>query len=171
MWNDTDIPLAIFFTIRCYGTWLHGDEHGSVDRNNNIYGTPRIAANSNWRKHNEAVLRHPPVKLNAAERSSVEKAIHDTCDLRKWYLHAVNFRTIHGHVGAAIGRDNARNALSSLKANATRQLREDGLWPHRHSPWADKGSRRILWNERSVWEACDYVMNRQGEDLAKYDWW
>jgi len=44
MWNDTDIPLAVFFTFRCYGTWLHGDERG--DRNNNTYGSPRIAANS-----------------------------------------------------------------------------------------------------------------------------
>lgn len=32
MWNDTEIPLAIFFAFRAYGTWLHGDERGSVDR-------------------------------------------------------------------------------------------------------------------------------------------
>ena len=30
MWNDTDVPLAIFFTFRCYGTWLHGGERGST---------------------------------------------------------------------------------------------------------------------------------------------
>jgi hypothetical protein len=63
MWNDTDIPLAVFFTFRCYGTWLHGDERGSVDRNNNAYGSPRIAANSNWQRHNEKLLIHPPVTL------------------------------------------------------------------------------------------------------------
>ncbi len=171
MWNDTDIPLAVFFTIRCYGTWLHGDERGSVDRHNNIYGTPRLAPNSNWGKYNEAELLHSPVRLNAAERLSVENAIRDTCDKRRWELLSMNIRTNHGHLVAAIGGDNSRLALSVLKANATRQLREDGLWPHQHSPWADKGSRRNLWNERSVWEACDYVMNRQGEDLSKYDWW
>jgi hypothetical protein len=32
MWNDTDIPLAYLITFRCYGTWLHGDKRGSIDR-------------------------------------------------------------------------------------------------------------------------------------------
>ena len=79
MWNDTDIPLAVFFTFRCYGTWLHGDERGCVDRNNNKYGSPRIPANSNLRKHTEDLLLHPPVILNAASRKSVEKSIRDLC--------------------------------------------------------------------------------------------
>jgi hypothetical protein len=32
MWNNTNLPLAYLITFRCYGTWLHGDERGSVDR-------------------------------------------------------------------------------------------------------------------------------------------
>ena len=157
MWNDTDEPLAVFFTIRCYGTWLHGDERGAVDRNHNVYGTPRIGASVNWRKYNESELLHPPVKLNTPERTAVEKAIRDTCEKRSWHLLAINIRANHGHAVVAIGSGSSRKALSALKANATRQLREDGLWPHPHSPWADKGSKRNLWNEKSVWEACDYV--------------
>ena len=171
MWNDTDIPLAVFFTIRCYGTWLHRDERGSVDREHNIYGTPRIEGNSNWKTYNEQTLLHPPVTLGATERASVEKAIRDTCARRGWGLPAINIRTNHGHLVAAIGGHSPSRALIAFKANATRQLREDRLWPHEHSPWADKGSRRNLWNEKSVWEACDYVINRQGEDLSGYDWW
>jgi len=109
-----------------------------------MYGTQRIAGNVDWRKYNEVELLHPPVKLNAAERASVEKAIRETCEKRSWHVHAINIRTNHGHIVAAIGGDSSRTALSALKANATRQLREDGLWPHQHSPWADKGSRRNL---------------------------
>src|SRR6185369_556860 len=30
MWNDTDIPLAYLITFRSYGTWLHGDDRGSI---------------------------------------------------------------------------------------------------------------------------------------------
>ncbi len=37
MWNDTDIPLAYLITFRSYGTWLHGDERGSVNRFRNQY--------------------------------------------------------------------------------------------------------------------------------------
>ncbi|MBK8465692.1 MAG: transposase [Chloracidobacterium sp.] len=171
MWNDTDIPLAVFFTFRCYGTWLHGDERGSVDRNNNKYGSPRIQANSNWRKHSEELLLHPPVTLNAASRKSVEKAIRDLCLKRNWTLLAINVRTNHIHVVICIGSKKPQDALIALKANATRQLREDRLWIHEHSPWADKGSKRNLWNEKSIWEACNYVNNEQGDKLPDFDWW
>jgi len=171
MWNDTDIPLAVFFTFRCYGTWLHGDERGSVDRHNNKYGSQRIPANSNWRKHSEKLLLHPPVALNAASRKSVEKAIRDLCVKRNWTLLAINVRTNHIHVVIGIGAKRPKDALIALKANATRQLREDGLWPHDHTPWADKGSRQNLWNEKSIWEACNYVLNEQGDKLPDFDRW
>jgi hypothetical protein len=59
--------------------------------------------------------------------------------------------------------------LNAFKANATRQLRQAGLWPHAFSPWADKGSKRRLWNERSVEKAIDYVVNGQGEDVPDFD--
>ncbi len=171
MWNDTDIPLAVFFTFRCYGTWLHGDERGSVDRNNNVYRTPRIPANTNWRKYSEECLLHPPVSLDAACRKSVEKAIRDNCLKRNWELLAINVRTNHVHAVANIGSKKPNDALIALKANATRQLREDGLWLNEHSPWAEKGSKRNLWNEKSIWEACNYVVNEQGDELPNFDWW
>jgi REP element-mobilizing transposase RayT len=171
MWNDTDIPLAVFFTFRCYGTWLYGDERGSVDRHNNNYGSPRIQPNSNWQKHNENLLLLPPVSLNAGCRKSVEKAIRGLCEKRGWTLLAINIRTNHVHVVICIGSKKPKDALIALKANATRQLREDGLWPDEHSPWADKGSKRNLWNEKSIWEACNYVINEQGDKLPYFDWW
>jgi hypothetical protein len=40
MWNDTDLPLGYLITFRCYGTWLHGDERGSIDRFHNRYSPP-----------------------------------------------------------------------------------------------------------------------------------
>jgi hypothetical protein len=68
MWNDTEFPLAVFFTFRCYGTWLHGDERGSIDRHQNIYGTPRLPNNPNWKQSNQEQLQYAPVTLNAARR-------------------------------------------------------------------------------------------------------
>jgi REP element-mobilizing transposase RayT len=171
MWNDTDIPLAVFFTFRCYGTWLHGDERGAVDRHNNIYKNPRIPANDSWKKFNETQLKHPPVKLNASRRKSVEKAVRDTCEKRRWALLAINVRTNHVHAVISIGAKSSEAALIALKANATRQLREDRLWDHEHAPWAEKGSRRKLWNEKSIWEATNYVLNCQGDELPDFDWW
>ena len=35
-------PIAYFITFRTYGTWLHGDERGSTDRDHNAYDTPLL---------------------------------------------------------------------------------------------------------------------------------
>ncbi|HMQ03800.1 MAG TPA: hypothetical protein PKD26_07780 [Pyrinomonadaceae bacterium] len=55
----------------------------------------------------------------------------------------MNVRTNHVHVVVAIGEKRPKDVLIALKANATRQLREDGLWTHEHTPWADKGINAI----------------------------
>jgi hypothetical protein len=39
--DDNEFPLAYLITFRCYGTWVHGDDRGSMDRKHNIYRTPR----------------------------------------------------------------------------------------------------------------------------------
>ena len=168
MWNDTDIPLAYFISFRTYGTWLHGDNRGSTDRYNNRYGSPYLAPNGNWEKYNQRLLKAKPFILGAAQRKSVEVAIRETCQIRKWSLLAFNARTNHVH---SVTTANCRPALvlNAFKANATRQLREDGLWPHAFSPWADKGSKRRLWNEQSVARAVDYVLYGQGGDLPEFD--
>ena len=169
MWNDTDIPLAYLITFRCYGTWLHGDPRGSVDREHNQYKTPYAAANENRYRHNRRLLKSQPVLLDAPRRASVETAIRDTCTHRRWILHAMNVRTNHVHVVVSIGAKKPKFALNALKANATRQMRQDGGWQMDHSPWVDKGSKRRLWNERSVARAIDYVINGQGDDLPEFD--
>lgn len=169
MWNDTDFPLAYLISFRCYGTWLHGDERGSTDRFHRNYKSPHIAANERWRQYNRRTLKSEPVTLGAAQRQSVETAITETCSIRGWKLHATNVRTNHVHVVLSIGQAKASRALNALKANATRKLREDGNWKSARSPWADKGSQRYLWNERSVALAIDYVINGQGGDPPDFD--
>ena len=168
MWNDTDTPLAYLITFRCYGTWLHGDERGSVDRRSNQYGTPRIPSSPRWNAASSASLKHPPVNLDAAMRSSVEKAIKETCSIRGWPLYAMNVRTNHAHSVVAAGGVDPSKILLALKANATRKLREDGVLANDHSPLSDRGSKRYLWNDSSVTSAIDYVLYGQGDDLPDF---
>jgi REP element-mobilizing transposase RayT len=169
MWNDIDIPLGYLITFRCYGTWLHGDERGSVDREHHRYKSPFALPNQNRWRHNQSTLKSEPVTLDAAQRVSVGKAIRETCSHRKWLLHAHNVRTNHVHSVVSIGPKKPDLALNALKANATRQMREDGCWPEAHSPWVDGGSKRYLWNERSLALAIDYVLNGQGDELPDFD--
>jgi REP element-mobilizing transposase RayT len=128
MWNDTEIPLAYLITFRCYGTWLHGDERGSIDRYNNRYSSPYISPNDKWRTYNNQTLNGKSVLLTTAQRESIEKAIRETCEIRKWSLLAANVRTNHVHVVVAIGETRPVLALNALKANATRRMRLDGIW-------------------------------------------
>jgi REP element-mobilizing transposase RayT len=169
MWNDTDIPLAHLITFRCYGTWLHGDARGAVDRFHNQYKSPYIPANENWQRHNTQTLKFEPVLLNAAQRQSVEVAVRETCTSRNWLLRALNVRTNHVHTVVSIGETKADRALSALKANATRQMRQDNCWQLEHSPWVSKGSKRNLWNERSIERAVFYVLYGQGDELPDFD--
>jgi hypothetical protein len=69
----------------------------------------------------------------------------------------------------AIGTTKPGIALNALKANATRQMRQDNCWPFTHSPWAARGSKRRLWNERSVDRAINYVLYGQGDELPDFD--
>src|SRR6267154_6875756 len=115
MWNDTDIPLAYLITFRCYGTWLHGDKRGSIDRFHNAYKSPYIEPNPRWHRHNAQALEGEPVILDARRRTSVERAIRETCKLRKWHLHALSVRTNHVHVVVCIGTLNPKRALNRIK--------------------------------------------------------
>jgi REP element-mobilizing transposase RayT len=169
MWNDTDTPLAHFISFRCYGTWLHGDERGSINRNNNVYQTPFIPSNQGWKTHNTSKLKSAPETLNSDQRRIVETAIREVCEHKKWTLHAINVRTNHIHTVVFVAADSSTSALNAFKAYSTRHLRNNGLWPHSHSPWSNKGSRRHLWNEASLLRAIDYVVNGQGGPLPDFD--
>ena len=169
MWNDTDTPLAYFISFRTYGTWLHGDKRGSIDRFHNQYRSPYIEPNEEWQDHSQKLLRAKPLILKAKHRKSIEAAIRETCDVRKWFLQAINVRTNHIHTVVSTSHKKPAHVLGAFKANATRQLRQDGLRRNSLSPWADKGSKRRLWNEQSVARAIDYVLNGQGDDLPDFD--
>ena len=169
MWNDTDIPIAYLISFRCYGTWLHGDERGSINRFNNVYRSPYMESNRGWENYNAAKLKGEPVRLNADQRNVVEGAVREVCNYKQWLLHAISIRTNHGHTVVSTGDASSKAALNAFKAYATRHLRDKRLWTFSHSPWADKGSRRLIWNEESLLRAIDYVVNGQGGPLPDFD--
>ena len=77
---EDSFPLAYLITFRCHGTWLHGDERGSVDRFHNQYGTPCFPANEARLNQNNHRLNHTPVILNSEQRHGVERG--DSRDVR-----------------------------------------------------------------------------------------
>jgi REP element-mobilizing transposase RayT len=57
------------------------------------------------------------------------------------------------------------SVLNTLKANATRKMREAGCWQSSGTPWVRKGSKGRLWTEEDVIAAIVYVEYEQGEPL------
>ena len=104
MWNDTDLPLGYLITFRCYGTWLHGDDRGSIDRLHNRYKAPYLPRSDRRRELNTGTLKSDLDTLNAKQRQSVDSAIREVCAHRKWFLHALNVRTNHVHIVVSPGR-------------------------------------------------------------------
>ncbi|CAN5391028.1 hypothetical protein BH20ACI2_BH20ACI2_17350 [soil metagenome] len=97
-WNDTDIPIAYLITFRTYGTWLAGDERGSIDKYHNRYGGTRAVVSKSREQFQAAKLKSPPFFLNPQARRAVEAAIKEVCLYREWALIAVSVRTNHAHV-------------------------------------------------------------------------
>src|SRR5712692_7394882 len=162
--DDRNLPVGFLITFRCYGTWLHGDERGSVDRHHRTYASPMLQPSALRRKHDRDLLKQPPVTLGSQERAVVKAAICETCTIRLWQLRSVNFRTNHVH--AVVSSTKKPEAvLSALKANATRAMREAGLWTSELSPREFRGSKKYLWDERQLADAIAYVEYDQGEPL------
>ena len=91
-------PLAYFITFRTYGSWLHGDERGTMDPANAVYGEERLPRDDFRRRAMAASLKNETPMLTADRRTVVEAAIRKVCETKEWELHALNVRTNHVHV-------------------------------------------------------------------------
>ena len=168
--DDNDFPLAYLITFRCYGTWVHGDERGSTNRKQNVYGTPKIPPNPRLKKSdtNQLKHQHQPLNLGASERKIVEQAVREVCDYRDYILRAINVRTNHVHAVVTAARA-PEPVLDAFKSYSTRALRNAKLLSPRIKPWVRHGSTIYLWKERDVAKAIEYVLLGQGDELFSFD--
>jgi REP element-mobilizing transposase RayT len=153
-------PLAYFLTFTTHGTWLHGDERGSVDRDHNIFGTKLAAANLIREAKNRESMKGTEVVLSSEARAVVDEAIRKTCIVRLWTLHALNVRSNHVHV-VVTSDDDAEKTMNDLKAWATRALREGDLVKPDQRVWTRKGSRHKLFTTNAVAAAAHYTLHEQ----------
>jgi len=156
--------LAYLITIRTYGTWLHGDERGAIDRDHNAYGTPLLSPNTRRERAERDRCKHAPVMLNEPRRQVVRTAIEEVCRHRQWSLHELNVRADHVHVVVSAPR-HPDHVRGSFKSWATRRMREASVIDADIRPWAKDGSGKYLWKPEQLEAACRYVLDGQGPDL------
>lgn len=153
-------PLAYFITFRTYGSWLHGDERGSVDRRHNTFGTPLQSVNDNRAQFEAQELKHEAIELSDIQRDVVLATMHDVCQHKNWTLHAVNVRTNHVHLVVTCP-DTPERAMNTFKSYATRRLRETGYIGSETSVWSRHGSTIYIFREDKLAEKIKYVLEQQ----------
>lgn len=125
--QDRAFPLAYLITIRCYGTWLHGDERYSVDRSKfNIYEKPKLPPRAGLKNKEFSALKTKPVALDKMARKIVEGAIKEVCKFREYVLLAINIRSNHAHM-VVTAKSEPELLMNSFKAYATRSLRKESF--------------------------------------------
>ena len=161
-------PLAYFITFTTYGTWLQGRDPGWVDRGHNEYGTPIPAADAEREYQQRAKMRQPEYLLDEIRRAIVLKTIQEVAAHRSWRLWAVHVRSNHVHVVVTAPLD-PEKVMSDFKAWASRRLRESLSEDADRYRWTQHGSTRYLWSEQAVAEKVEYVVNGQGNPMARFD--
>jgi REP element-mobilizing transposase RayT len=160
--------VAYFITFTTYGTWLHGREPGSVDREHNIPGTPLLPADPRLEAARRQALRQAPYLLAEPRRGVVLDTIREVATHRGWRLWAVHVRTNHVHV-IVTASDTPEKVMADLKAWSSRRLRERFAESADRDRWTQHGSTRYLNSEESLVTKIVYVLDEQGEAMARYD--
>ena len=162
------LPLAYLITFTCYGTWLHGKDPFSVDRDHNVPGTPFVARDPEREKRELRRMDQPPYELDVPRRQVVLNAIREVCEYRGWELLAAHVRTTHVHV-VVTSTESPERVMNDFKGYASRHLNEAGFENAERKRWTRHGSTPYLWKPREVEAAVHYVVHEQGEPMAVFD--
>ena len=150
--------MTYLITFACYGRHLHGSESGSVDRKQNVHGTPVLEMDSARAAAERESMDQAPYDLDQIRRDTVLEAIQDVCAHRGWSLLAAHVRSSHVHtvVEAEVPPE---RVMSDFKAYASRRLNRMRLDKSNRKRWARHGSTRWLWKPPHVSAAIQYVVS------------
>ena len=168
-WDENDIPLAYLLTFRTYGTWHHGDERGSVDRQKfNRFGSPKMLVSMKLVAKEASTQKSATFIFDERQQAVVDTAIREVCRNRSYRLLALNVRSNHAHavVSSAVKPE---KIIEAFKSYATRRLRENYLVEGSDKIWSRHGSTRYLWKDPHVVAAIDYVLYSQGDEFPNFD--
>jgi REP element-mobilizing transposase RayT len=159
--------MRYFITFACYGSHLHGDESGSVDRHHNLFGSRLAEANPARVAVKRQQMDQAPYWLDRDRRVLVLDALREVCLHRNWSLWAAHVRTNHVHA-VVEAEVRPEMIMNTFKSYASLGLNRLGVDEPNRKRWARHGSTRWLWQDRDVQEAIRYVVSGQGEPMEVY---
>lgn len=162
VYEENAFPIAYLITFRTFGTWLHGDERGSYEREKNRFGSKYVAPNVPLKEAMASTQKQAAVILGRRERLLVHHAIEEVAVFREYNIRALNVRTNHAHtvVSKAVRPE---KIVNDFKAYATRRLRQEYCFSATAKIWTRGASTRYLWKPLHVAAAVDYVLYSQGD--------
>jgi REP element-mobilizing transposase RayT len=165
-------PYAYFITFTTYGTRLHGDQRGTVDRENNQFDTPLCKTNHNLNWHMKKQSKQSQIILTDEQRQAVLTAIKNTCQHNNWQLFAAHVRSNHIHLIVKSGSP-PEKIMSTLKSFSTKALNKQRGTKRNKTYWTRHGSTRYIWCSDFLYPAMQYVIDGQGAKNACYyeDWY
>ena len=164
-----DDPIAYFITWTCYGTWMPGDDRGWTKwHKGDRIPQPLLA---DWCREQ---MVETAVQLDSEQREIVNKVVGNHCELRNWFLHAVNCRTNHCHVVVTAVDYDGEQVRDQFKSWASRRLKEHRKLNVPNSTvrehwWTRKGSVRYLFDDESLEAAILYTLEAQDLGGSKMD--
>jgi REP element-mobilizing transposase RayT len=155
-----NFPLAYHITFGTYGTRLHGDERGTVDRRSNHFGEPIIDQCEEWEQMERHRLKYPPRVLTREQCVEVELLIPRVCARGKWTYHTCAAAPDHVHT-VLTAQAEGEAVRMWLKRWVTQGL--NGRWPLRDDQvwWAECGSVKWVWEEDYFQRAVGYVAGQR----------
>jgi hypothetical protein len=152
--------LAYHITWGTYGTRLHGDPRGTVDRTHNEYKSPILKFDEHRWEEEKSKLKYPPVRFDLDKRITVESMIPDICARGFWNFHTCAAGKDHVHVilNSPNNPETIRQLLKRwLGQEFTKkyQLTNLGTW------WAECGSIRWINDEAYLRAATKYITEQR----------
>ena len=156
-------PLCYHITFGTYGTRLHGDSRGTVDRAENAFGAPIVGRDGEWQQDELSLLKFPPRLLTVHQRLAVQEVVPQVCVRGGWE-----------HLGTAAAADHVHNLVRATEAGTDvrkwlKRWLSQGLnqrWPLHDGQvwWAECGSVRWVWTDEYYDRVRHYVADQRTPD-------
>lgn len=153
-------PIAYHITWGTYGTRLHGDPRGTVDRDHNQFGEPII----DYDQHRWALesfgMKFDPVRFDPEQMIAVEVIVPPVCERGGWILHACACGPDHVHVLLNANAD-PKDVRRMMKRWVGQELSKQFHRTPGASWWAECGSTKHVFDKDYFHAALDYVRRQR----------
>ena len=149
-------PFGYFLSWGTYGTRLHGDARGTVDRARAQHTDPVLGPDEERWEYEKGMMKFPPVILTREQRLFAESTIPQLCERGFWTHHTCAVAPDHVHV-ILTSEQEPKTIRRILKRWLGQALSE--RWPLADNAtwWAECGSIKWLLDQSYFDNASRYV--------------